>query len=273
MQELIRNINNELVATVKSQSIIDLEINHKFPSMAMVSDFIFDVQRLMFPGFFGRENMEVVPFESFTADRLGNIYDKLFDLVKRAYAVAGKVDKNNDEEIKLNVQHIIEKIPKVYKDILLDAKAVYDGDPAAVSCEEVILCYPGFCAIFVYRIAHSIYEENIPIIPRLMTEYAHIKTGIDIHPGVKIGTSFMIDHGTGIVIGETTEIGNNVRIYQGVTLGALSLNDARSKAGIKRHPTIGNNVIIYANATILGGETIISDGSIINGNTFITKSV
>ena len=162
-------------------------------------------------------------------------------------------------------------LPKVYKALLLDAQAIQNFDPAASNLGEVIVSYPGFFAIMVYRLSHELYLENIPIIPRLMSEYAHSKTGIDIHPGAKIGESFFIDHGTGVVIGETALIKNNVKIYQGVTLGALQVKKSLAKK--KRHPTVEDNVIIYSNATILGGDTIIGRNSVIGGNVWLTSSV
>ena len=166
---------------------------------------------------------------------------------------------------------LMEEIPEIRRKIQLDVIAAFNGDPAAKSNEEVILSYPGLEAILVYRIAHYLYENGVPIIPRIMSEHVHGKTGIDIHPGAKIGESFFIDHGTGVVIGETCKIGTNVKIYQGVTLGALSVK--KSLTGNKRHPTIEDDVTIYANATILGGETVIGKGSTIGGNTWVTKSV
>ena len=154
-----------------------------------------------------------------------------------------------------------------------DLEAFFSGDPAAKSKEEIIFCYPGFLAVLVYRLAHELYLLNVPFIPRIMTEYAHSKTGIDINAGAKIGEYFFIDHGTGIVIGETTEIGKNVKIYQGVTLGALSTKDGQKLSGKKRHPTVMDNVTIYSNASILGGQTVIGENSVIGGNAFITKTV
>lgn len=162
-------------------------------------------------------------------------------------------------------------IPEIYDKLLLDAEAIYKGDPAATNIDEVILSYPGFYAIAVYRIAHEFTKLNIPYFPRVLTEFAHRQTGIDIHPKAEIGNSFFIDHGTGIVIGETTIIGNNVKIYQGVTLGAASVS--KSMSNTKRHPTIKDNVVIYSGATILGGETIIGHNSIIGGNVWLTSSV
>jgi serine O-acetyltransferase len=159
--------------------------------------------------------------------------------------------------------------------LALDVQAAFEGDPAATSYDEIIFSYPGIFAIMICRVAHALYEYNVPLLPRIMTEYAHSKTGIDIHPGAKIGKSFVIDHGTGVVIGETVTIGNNVRIYQGVTLGALSLpkDECAQLRGQKRHPDIEDDVIIYAGATILGGTTIIGARSVIGGNVWLTESV
>ncbi|MCR5453725.1 MAG: serine acetyltransferase [Bacteroidales bacterium] len=165
----------------------------------------------------------------------------------------------------------IAQLPDIYSSLMKDAQAICDFDPASASIEEVIITYPGFFAITAYRIAHAINHLGVPIVPRLISEYAHSVTGIDINPGAEIGESFFIDHGTGIVIGETTIIKNNVKIYQGVTLGALQVR--KDLASTKRHPTVEDNVIIYANATILGGETVIGKGSIIGGNVWITSSV
>jgi serine O-acetyltransferase len=162
-------------------------------------------------------------------------------------------------------------LPDIYQQLIDDATAIHEFDPASYSLEEVILAYPGFQAIMTYRLSHPLYMFGIPVLPRLFSEYAHTTTGIDIHPGAKIGKSFFIDHGTGIVIGETTEIGDNVKIYQGVTLGALNVR--KSEAQIKRHPTIENNVIIYSGTTILGGNTVIGHDSVIGGNVWLTKSL
>ena len=168
-------------------------------------------------------------------------------------------------------KQFIEKIPELHDKLWLDAEAIYKGDPAAENIDEVILAYPGFMAILIYRLAHELYKLEIPIIPRILTEHAHQITGIDIHPGAEIDSPFFIDHGTGIVIGETTNIGKNVKIYQGVTLGALSVE--KSLSHTKRHPTIQDDVIIYSQAVILGGETVIGKNSIIGGNAWITQSI
>jgi serine O-acetyltransferase len=178
---------------------------------------------------------------------------------------------STEEKSSANAEIFFEKLPNLAKMLDLDVAAALSGDPAAYSKEEIILTYPGFYAVCVYRLAHALYELGLPLLPRLMTEYAHEKTGIDIHPGANIGSSFFIDHGTGVVIGETAIIGKNVKIYQGVTLGALSVK--KKLQSIKRHPTIEDDVVIYANSTILGGNTIIGKGSIIGGNTWIVESV
>jgi len=184
-----------------------------------------------------------------------------------------KNKRNKSEDFTVN---LLKKLPEIRKNLLTDIAAAYQGDPAAKNSDEIILAYPAFTAISAYRIAHELHNMNVPLIPRIITEYAHSLTGIDIHPGAKIGEYFFIDHGTGVVIGETSTIGHHVKIYQNVTIGAKSfavLPDGSLVKGIKRHPDIGNNVIIYAGATILGGDTIIGDNSVIGGNTWITKSV
>lgn len=170
----------------------------------------------------------------------------------------------------------LQELPAIKRSVLTDIQAIYDGDPAAKSKPEVVIAYPGFYAIFIYRIAHVLYNLGVPYIPRLMAEYAHEKTGIDINPGAKIGDYFCIDHGTGVVIGETAVLGHHVKLYQGVTLGAKSFKvdeNGELVKGIKRHPNIGNNVVIYANATVLGGDTVIGDGCVIGASVWITKSV
>ena len=177
----------------------------------------------------------------------------------------------NIDEVNKNVAVFFESVPGIFTELSLDAQAILKFDPAANSLEEVLLAYPGFFAIAVYRLAHQFHVQKIKLLPRMMCAYSHSKTGIDIHPAALIGKSFFIDHGTGVVIGETTVIGNDVKIYQGVTLGAL--NVSKAYANKKRHPTISDNVVIYAGATILGGETVIGSGSVIGGNVWLTYSV
>ena len=184
--------------------------------------------------------------------------------------------EKDDDRVELLAQKMMDSIPDIYRSLQLDILAGYEGDPAACVTEEVIQCYPAFKAISIYRMAHILYLEKVRIVPRIMSEYAHTITGIDIHPGAEIGKHFFIDHGTGVVIGETTVIGDNVKLYQHVTLGAKSFAvnaDGSLVKGIKRHPNIGDNVVIYAGATILGGDTFIGDGCVIGGNVWLTHSV
>lgn len=185
--------------------------------------------------------------------------------------ILANIQNQLDKKPEITAKLFVDLIPEIYKRMMDDAQAIHDGDPAAQSIDQVIRTYPGFFAIACYRIGHSFCEIGIPLLPRILTEYAHARTGIDIHPKAQIGTHFCIDHGTGIVIGETSIIGNNVKIYQGVTLGALSVKKEMAK--MKRHPTIEDNVIIYAGATILGGNTTIGKNSIIGGNVWITESI
>lgn len=195
---------------------------------------------------------------------------ELFKLVKGQIEASLNSDKKSEAE-KLAYE-FLESLPEIKNKLEKDLVAFLKGDPAAESEKEVILCYPGFHAIFTYRLAHKLYELGIPILPRVFTELAHKKTGIDIHPGARIGEFFFIDHGTGVVIGETAEVGNYVKIYQGVTLGAVSLKNAESLRGKKRHPTVLSGVTIYANATVLGGDTVIGENLTIPSAAFITKS-
>lgn len=228
-----------------------------FPDKQIAEDFIDELFFFMF-GAHERKAGEEKLVEQF--ESLKNVFSALlYELIK------------NEEKVKQHAFNFFEAIPQIYKNLLLDAEAILKFDPAAQSIEEVLVAYPGFYATAIYRMAHQLHIQGIKTLPRLLSEYAHSKTGIDIHPGAKIGESFFIDHGTGIVIGETAIIGNCVKIYQGVTLGAL--NVAKSAASTKRHPTIEDNVIIYSGATILGGDTTIGHDCIIGGNVWLTYSV
>ncbi len=200
-----------------------------------------------------------------------DVLAKLQLLERNVISLLKIVIDNDETGIEKSADKFISRIPEVHDMLWEDAEAIYQGDPAAESIDEVILAYPGFMAILIYRLAHELYKLNIPIIPRILTEHAHQITGIDIHPGAEIDSPFFIDHGTGIVIGETTNIGKNVKIYQGVTLGALSVE--KSLSHTKRHPTIQDDVIIYSQAVILGGDTLIGKNSIIGGNAWITQSI
>lgn len=207
---------------------------------------------------------------------LNTIASNALDTIERIIFHELQCYTSNTIKIRETCNQFINTLPAIKKLLLTDIQAIYEGDPACTSKVEVTLAYPGFYAMLIHRAAHALYELNVPLIPRLMSEYAHRKTGIDIHPGAKIGAHFCIDHGTGIVIGETTVIGEHVKLYQGVTLGAKSfaLDDYGNPVkGGKRHPNIGDNVVIYANATILGGETTIGSGSIIAANAWINRSI
>ena len=207
---------------------------------------------------------------------LNTVTSNALDTIERIIFHELQAYTSNAAEIRETCNQFINTLPTIKKLLLTDIQAMYEGDPACTSKVEVTLAYPGFYAMLIHRTAHALYELNVPLIPRLMSEYAHRKTGIDIHPGAKIGAYFCIDHGTGIVIGETTVIGEHVKLYQGVTLGAKSFaldEDGNPVKGGKRHPNIGNNVVIYANATILGGETTIGSGSIIAANAWINRSI
>lgn len=199
------------------------------------------------------------------------IVSKVYLLRRNLQEILISLNNGMEQNAKEYSKTFFDNIPNVHSLLLLDAEAICKGDPAAKSVDEVILAYPGFSAIAIYRLAHELYKLNIPLLPRIFTEYAHQNSGIDIHPGATIGESFFIDHGTGIVIGETTHIGKNVKIYQGVTLGALSVE--KDMAETKRHPTIEDEVIIYSNAVILGGKTTLGKGSVIGGNVWLTRSV
>ena len=232
----------------------------KCPSTVMIPQFYQDLLGILFPNF---ASSPVLDYMEFTK-RIQMIKLELIQILSRN---AGN-DKIDPQE---TTERFFDEIPAVYDKLQLDITAMYEGDPAATSREEVIRCYPGFYAIAAYRIANLLSRLGVQNIPRMITEHAHSKTGIDINPNATIGDYFCIDHGTGIVIGETTLIGNHVKIYQGVTLGALSVK--KQDASVKRHPTIEDNVIIYAGATILGGNTVIGKGSIVGGNVWLTKSI
>lgn len=267
--EKINAVAAELDAIRESRHTYFGKTRGMVPSRADTVKIIKEIQSLMFPDYF--------VIDEFVGKSTAARLETLFVAVKRqltaAYSFGGATSVVDTESL---AEEIILELPRIKEMLIWDVQAIYEGDPAAASPEEVILSYPGFFAISVYRIAHEFYKRRIPYLPRIMTEYAHEKTGVDIHAGATVGKYFFIDHGTGIVIGETTTIGDRVKIYQGVTLGAKSFeldSDGNPVKGIKRHPDIGNDCIIYANATILGGNTKIGDGAIIGANVWVTRSV
>ena len=273
------------------------------PSFEAIVSIIEEVRRLLFPGFYAEEHLPKVGREY----RVGHWLTRLHQALTRVLSLAlshersvrnhnhqvdscnqsdGEKTKKSSRAAKVEslvnsndlcaeadrlASQLLASLPDLRRQLILDAQAALEGDPAASSLEEIILTYPGFEAIMTHRFAHLLYLEGIPYLPRALSEYSHNRTGIDLHPGARIGASFFIDHGTGVVIGESTRIGNRVKIYQGVTLGALSVK--RSLSGHKRHPTIEDDVVIYAGATVLGGQTIIGAGSMIGGNVWITSSI
>ena len=248
--------------------------NQKLPSRDVIISILNDIKKVIFPGYFGAEYNIASSAEYYAGHLLTKIYLELTPQIETALALESQhVTENLHTKAEDICQKLISSIPEIRHLLLCDVEAGYNGDPAAKSKDEIIVSYPGLLAIFVYRVAHVLYLENVPMIPRIMTEYAHSRTGIDINSGAQIGEYFFIDHGTGVVIGETTVIGNNVKLYQGVTLGALSTRSGQELSGVKRHPTICDNVTIYANSTVLGGETVIGNGVIIGGNAFITHSI
>lgn len=258
----------ELTSRIDADNIINKEI---------VIKVLEEIRKLLFPGYFDTNKVSTEYIKFLVGQRLEFVK---YNLKKQIGKALGNREVCEDcgrsltlKEAEEIVDKFLEKIPMLRDYLSTDIQAAFDGDPAAYSTDEVIFSYPGVFAVTVYRIAHELLLLGVPMIPRMMTEYAHSITGIDIHPGATIGKYFFIDHGTGIVIGETTIIGDNVKIYQGVTLGALSTRKGQQLKGVKRHPTIGDNVTIYSGTTILGGETVIGNGATIGGNAFIVNSV
>jgi len=249
------------------------------PSQESVIQVIHQARRILFPGYFTQTRLDAINLEYCIGQETTELFENLSkQIVLSIQHDCFRYDQPCSKCIELGHEttlQFMQTLPELGIVLATDIRAALEGDPAAKSYDEVIFSYPGLFAVMVYRMAHKLCQLNVPLLPRMMTEYAHSLTGIDIHPGAKIGESFFIDHGTGVVVGETTEIGNQVRLYQGVTLGALALGrDAGSRfRDKKRHPTIEDDVIIYSNATILGGKTVIGAGSIIGGNVWITDSV
>jgi serine O-acetyltransferase len=278
-REEIPRAVEQLVLTCDDERCFDHTGPDDIPSRETIIDIALRICRILFPGYFTRNRLERFNLPYYFGQKLTD----LFELMSEQITVALRHDciRHNlpcidcEERGQQITSDFIRKLPGLRVMLATDVRAAYEGDPAAKSFDEVIFCYPGLFAVTIYRAAHELVELAVPYIPRVMSEYAHSMTGIDIHPGAQIGESFFIDHGTGVVIGETTRIGNRVRLYQGVTIGALSLpKDAgqlfRSR---KRHPTIEDDVIIYSGATILGGETVIGARSVIGGNVWLVASV
>jgi serine O-acetyltransferase len=276
----VKRLVSELEKSYETQAGINHVDGLNIPTPACVQAIIDKFLKVIFPGFVGEEPVISPSIEYYAGSIIESLCQMLTEQITHSLSYQCVLDNCDDCDCSWKAEQIsgklLETLPETRRLLKLDVQAAYDGDPAAKSIDEIILCYPFVRAITVHRLAHILYLEQVPLIPRMMSEWAHSVTGIDIHPGARIGESFFIDHGTGVVIGETTEIGDNVKIYQGVTLGALSFSkDERGRMirGTKRHPTLMNNVTVYANATILGGETVIGKNAVIGGSTWITSSV
>ena len=272
IEKTIESVVDSILLDYQNHRDIDKMDLKKHPDKDVIIDMIGKLLRIVYPGY-SRERTYRIYNAKHNLSML--IEDVMYHLIKQITLVLQS--SMEEEAAKEKAQEIaltfFDKIPEIRAMIQTDVQAAYDGDPAASSVDEIIFCYPGLFAITVYRLAHVLYDLQVPMIPRIMSEHAHGITGIDIHPGAKIGKHFFIDHGTGIVIGETTVIGERVKIYQGVTLGGLSTRGGQILRGVKRHPTIEDNVTIYANASILGGNTVIGRESVIGANAFITHSI
>ena len=256
----------------QDREIDRMEFNRQ-PDKDKIIDVIEKLRRIVFPGYFRDKTYRIYNAKHNLSMLIEDVMFNLSQQVSRVLHTGLVTEREAEEKAQKICLEFLRRIPAVRAVVQTDLQAGYDGDPAATGMAEVIFSYPGLFAITVYRLAHELYTLNVPMIPRIMTEYAHSVTGIDIHPGATIGKYFFIDHGTGIVVGETTIIGENVKIYQGVTLGGLSTRGGQDLRGKRRHPTIEDDVTIYAGASILGGETVIGHGSVIGANAFITKSI
>ena len=284
MRRLEKNIEL-LMKSYKDYGLLNHSRGANLPSRESINEILQHLDELIFPGFREQVDLDESNLKLITGERINRLARELIREVEKSIGFALRLGRDDDDNPKDNqeinegcraaaemiIEDFFEELPHIRGMLSLDLEAAYQGDPAALSSDEIILSYPGFHAITVHRIANFFWNRQVPLIPRMMSEIVHSLTGIDIHPGANIGEAFFIDHGTGVVIGETTIIGKNVKIYQGVTLGALSVN--KKEAGRKRHPTIEDNVTIYANATILGGKTVIGKDCIIGGSAWITHSV
>ncbi|MGP1569432.1 MAG: serine O-acetyltransferase EpsC [Eubacteriales bacterium] len=274
LREHIQGIVDEITQNYITADVFLQKKENKLPKRSEIIKILNELRSVMFPSYFGSEHVDCMTATYFVGEKMSSLYESLSEQIELALSYSEEFANEEKSKIaKEKTVEILKKMPEIQRKLLTDVQAAFDGDPAAGSKEQIIFSYPGLYAIFVYRVAHELYIRKIPLIPRIMTEYAHSKTGIDINAGAKIGEHFFIDHGTGVVVGETTTIGDNVKLYQGVTLGALSTRGGQSLVDIKRHPTIEDDVTIYSGASILGGNTIVGKGSVIGGNSFITESI
>ena len=276
MQLTVTQLTDRLIASYARSGGINHIDGKNLPSKRAITNITIDLLRLLFPGFFDEKPIHSSEVKVETAALLDTVLGALEDEIYKSLQYRPPADAQKKELRKLAHALTLEFLASLpgLRDLLqTDVEAAFDGDPAALSKEEVLVAYPFIEAISVQRLAHELYEKNVPLIPRIMTEWAHTRTGMDLHPGANIGSHFFIDHGTGTVIGETAIIGDHVKMYHGVTLGARSTAGGQQLRGNKRHPTIEDHVTIYPGATILGGETVIGAGSTIGGNVFIMNSV
>jgi serine O-acetyltransferase len=267
----LANVVDEILASYEAHGNINHLDGSNLPSRAEVSEVLDDLIAVMFPGFFGQDHLDELTSRYFVGERCARCLRRLEQMIARATASASTTPSESAHE---HAVDLLQAIPELRRLLVTDVQAALAGDPAACNAPEVITSYPGVAAIAVHRIAHHLYTRGVALIPRMMAELVHSTTGIDIHPGARIGESFFIDHGTGVVIGETTVIGRGVKLYQGVTLGALSVKVGdRAEGNPKRHPTLEDEVTVYAGATILGGDTVIGRGAVIGGNVWLMQSV
>ena len=277
LESNITNLVDKIMQDYDQERDIDVVKDFMHPDKDHIVKIIYQIRNIIFPGYYENKNYRIYTVRNNLSMLLEDVLYNLSKQISVVLKYLPQYESMDESELLSEGERIslqfFERIPEVRRLTQTDLDAAYDGDPAAFNKPEIIFSYPGQFAIMVNRIAHELHLLGVPIIPRIMTEYAHTKTGIDIHPGATLGEYFFIDHGTGIVIGETAEIGNNVKIYQGVTIGALSTREGQKLHGKKRHPTIEDNVTIYAGASILGGDTVIGHDSVIGANAFITSSV
>ena len=272
-EEKIESVVDAILQDYTADRDIDKIELHRKPDRDAVIDVIEKLRRIVFPGYFKDKNYRIYNAKHNLSMLIEDVMFNLTRQMTLVYQSGGENETAAQDHAQQVCLEFFRRIPAIRALVQTDLQAAYDGDPAATSMAEIIFAYPGLFAITVYRLAHELYLLGVPMLPRIMSEYAHSITGIDIHPGATVGKFFFIDHGTGIVVGETTVIGENVKIYQGVTLGALSTRGGQSLRGKRRHPTIEDNVTIYAGASVLGGDTVIGKDSVIGSNAFITKSV
>ncbi|MGQ0634878.1 MAG: serine O-acetyltransferase [Planctomycetaceae bacterium] len=286
LKEELPELTSRIIETYRSISRLNHLGHCPLPNLSTVVEIVEDLKEVIYPGYRRRQNLHLGNVSYHVGDLIDGLHDALTQQFARAlrheHDLRNSVSCGAGAEVdfealgQAKAVQFLEALPRIRELLSTDVQAAFDGDPAATSPDEIIFCYPGLEAITVQRLAHELYRLEVPIIPRMMTEWAHSRTGIDIHPGANIGPSFFIDHGTGVVIGETTDIAANVKLYQGVTLGALSFpkdENGNIIRGKKRHPTIEEGVVIYANATILGGDTVIGAGAVIGASVSLNKSV